>query len=56
MQKHLLTAYDYQKSMPKKSRRKQEEGGLNRKQIIGLILIFIFIVSTLAFAAIQSGI
>ncbi len=40
--------------MARKSKRKEE--GLNRKQIIGLGLIFIFVVSTLAYAAIQAGI
>jgi hypothetical protein len=42
--------------MPKKGRQSKESGGLNRKQIIGLGLIFIFVVSTLAYAVIQSGI
>jgi hypothetical protein len=41
--------------MAKRAKRSKETGGLNRKQIIGLGLIFIFIVSTLAFAAMQSG-
>jgi hypothetical protein len=35
--------------------KKKGEAGLNQKQIMGLILIFIFIVSILAFGAIQSG-
>jgi hypothetical protein len=35
--------------------KKKGEAGLTKKQIMGLILIFIFIVSILAFGAIQSG-
>lgn len=42
--------------MAKKSRKTKETSGLNRKQIIGLGLIFIFIASTLAYAVIQAGI
>jgi hypothetical protein len=38
-----------------KKAKKSSDAGLKRKQIIGLILIFIFIASTLAFAAIQAG-
>jgi hypothetical protein len=41
--------------MVKRSSKKSSDAGLKRKQIIGLILIFIFIASTLAYAAIQSG-
>gem|GEM_PF-3811511 len=44
--------------MAKKTRSKktQEPSGLNRRQIIGLFLILIFIVSTIALAVSFSGI
>ncbi|GBE18814.1 hypothetical protein BMS3Abin16_01421 [archaeon BMS3Abin16] len=38
-----------------KSKKTSESGGLNRRQIIGLGLIFIFIVSTIALAVSFSG-
>jgi len=42
--------------MPKRVRRRRREEGLSRRQLIGLGLIFIFILSTLAYAVIQAGI
>jgi hypothetical protein len=42
-------------TMPKKAKKSKESRGLNRKQIIGLGLIFIFIISTIALAVSFSG-
>jgi hypothetical protein len=42
-------------TMPKKAKKSKETRGLNRKQIIGLGLIFIFIISTIALAVSFSG-
>lgn len=41
--------------MAKKAKRARAQPRLNRKQLIGLGLIFIFILSTLAYAVIQAG-